>query len=281
MGLNFIRKIKEIKLQLDLIIQKKNDERGLAVADYLETHLYNNPKYKDSNRLNKYEYQAFSQYGEDGIIEEIFNRIGRTNKYFIEFGVENGLECNSLNLLYNKWNGLWIEGSNAHYNDIAKRFSGMIGSKQLTVKNEFITAENIESIFKSADAPAEPDMLSIDIDYNDYYVWQAIKNYKPRVVVIEYNSVFHPGTDFVVDYDANRSWDGSSYFGASITALERLGTEKGYSLVACSYAGTNAFFVRTDLIADKFEGPFTAANHFEPLRYFLFAKTGHRRDHRP
>jgi len=281
MGLNFIKRLRQIREQVDLLIRKRDEDKALYVAQFLEENLYNNPKYKNSNRLNKHEYQAFSQYGEDGIIEEIFNRIGTTNKYFIEFGVENGLECNSLNLLYKGWQGLWIEGSEMYCGEIKERFADMIGKKQLTIKNQFITAENIESIFKSADSPAEPDMLSIDIDYNDYYVWEAIKNYKPRVVVLEYNAVYRPGTDFVVPYNPTRVWDGTSYFGASLTAFERLGGVKGYSLVGCSYAGTNAFFVRNDLINDKFEAPFTAENHYEPVRYFLYHKNGHRRGHRP
>jgi len=281
MAFEFIKKLNLIKDQLSIIAQQKNDDKALQVAQFLADNLYNHPKYKDSKRLNKYEYQSFSQYGEDGIIQEIFNRIGTTNKYFIEFGVENGLECNSLNLLYKQWQGLWIEGNPQYCQEINTRFADMIGRKQLSIKNSFITAENIEQLFESAGAPAEPDMLSIDIDYNDYYIWQAITKYNPRVVVIEYNATYQPETDFVVPYNATRVWDGSSFFGASLAALERLGEQKGYSLVSCSFAGTNAFFVRNDLLNDTFEAPYTAANHYEPVRYFLYHKNGHRRGHIP
>jgi hypothetical protein len=281
MAFEFIKKLNLIKDQLSNITQQKNDDKALQVAQFLVENLYNHPKYKDSKRLNKYEYQSFSQYGEDGIIQEIFNRIGTTNKYFIEFGVENGLECNSLNLLYKQWQGLWIEGNPMYCQEINTRFADMIGSKQLSIKSSFITAENIEQLFESACAPAEPDMLSIDIDYNDYYIWQAITKYNPRVVVIEYNATYQPETDFVVPYNATRVWDGTSYFGASLTALERLGKLKGYSLVSCSFAGTNAFFVRNNLLNDAFEAPYTAANHYEPARYYLYHKNGHRRGHIP
>jgi len=281
MGLNFIKKIKEIKLQLDELLRRNNDDRGLRAANYLAGHLFNNPKYRDSKRLNKHEYQVFSQYGEDGIIQEIFNRIGTTNKYFIEFGVENGLECNSTNLLYKDWQGLWIEGSKQSSKEINERFGDLIGQGKLTIKNEFITAENIEAIFKAGGAPNEPDMLSIDIDYNDYYVWEAITNFKPRMVVIEYNSTFRPDTRFVVPYNASQTWDGSSFFGASLLALQQLADTKGYCLVGCSFAGTNAFFVRKDLVADHFEGPFTAENHYEPTRFFLYYKAGHPKNHIP
>jgi hypothetical protein len=281
MAFEFIKRLNQIKDQLTNLTQKHNDDKALQVASFLADNLYNHPKYKDSKRLNKHEYQSFSQYGEDGIIQEIFNRIGTTNKYFIEFGVENGLECNSLNLLYKQWQGLWIEGNPQYCREINERFADMIGSKQLGVKNSFITAENIESLFESAGAPAEPDMLSIDIDYNDYYIWQAITKFKPRVVVIEYNATYQPETDFVVPYNATRVWDGTSFFGASLAALERLGTQKGYSLVGCSFAGTNAFFVRNDLINGQFEAPYTAANHYEPVRYYLYHKNGHPRGHLP
>jgi len=111
MGLNFIKRISQIRNSLNTIQKKIDDDKGFTTTQFLNEHLFNNPKYLSSKRLNKHEYQVFSQNGEDGIIQEIFDRVGYTNKYFIEFGVENGLECNSTNLLYKGWSGLWIEGS--------------------------------------------------------------------------------------------------------------------------------------------------------------------------
>ncbi|GHT83606.1 hypothetical protein FACS189467_9020 [Bacteroidia bacterium] len=148
---------------------------------------------------------------------------------------------------------------------------------QLKATCSFITAENIENLFREVNVPSEFDLLSIDIDRNDYYVWDAIKSYNPRVVVIEYNSIFRPGCEFVVPYDATAMWDGTSYCGASIESLYKLGLKKGYKLVACGFSGVNAFFVREDLIENKFESPFTPKNHFEPPRYFLYTKNGHSR----
>lgn len=281
MGLNFIKRIRQIRDILNTVIDQKNIERGIQVAQFYAEHLFNNPKYNNNKRLNKSERQVFSQNGEDGIIQEIFNRIGTTNKYFIEFGVTDGLESNSLNLLYKQWQGLWIEGNAEDTKKINIRFSDFIKEGKIAVKNNFITAENIESIFKSANVPAEPDLLSVDIDYNTYHIWDAITNYKPRVVVIEYNSNFPPDTHFVVRYNAERMWDGTSYFGASLLALEQLGKAKGYNLVGCVFTGTNAFFVREDLTADLFEAPFTAEHHYEPNRDFLNYRNGHTRGHRP
>jgi hypothetical protein len=281
MGLNFIKRITQIRNILNVVLKKIDDDKGIKVTQFLAEHLFNNPKYTSSKRLNRHEYQVFSQNGEDGIIQEIFNRIGHTNKYFIEFGVENGLECNSTNLLYKNWSGLWIEGSNECYNQVLVRFKDMIDNGQLKIQNEFITAENIQSFFDKANAPVEPDLLSIDIDYNDYYIWKAITKYKPRVVIIEYNSVFRPDTHFVVKYNPKRMWDKTSYFGASLLALEQLGNEMGYNLVGCVFSGSNAFFVRKDLIGDLFEAPYSAENHYEPNRDFLLYKAGHPKNHIP
>ncbi|MEO6849417.1 MAG: hypothetical protein ABI166_02270, partial [Mucilaginibacter sp.] len=143
MGLNFIKRIRQVRDLINVVIKKKDEEKSIRVEQFLHDHLYNNPKYSNSKRLNKAEYQVFSQYGEDGIIQEIFDRIGHTNKYFVEFGVENGLECNSMNLLYKQWQGLWIEGSETYSKQIAVRFKDLIDSKRLMIKNEFINAENI------------------------------------------------------------------------------------------------------------------------------------------
>ncbi len=119
------------------------------------------------------------------------------------------------------------------------------------------------------------DLLSVDIDRNDYYVWERITHYRPRVVVIEDNAMFPPGVDWVIPYDGKAWWDQrTSYWGASLSALERLGRSKGYSLVACSLTGANAFFVRDDLLGDKFSAPYTAEHHYEPTRLYLILVQG-------
>ncbi len=111
------------------------------------------------------------------------------------------------------------------------------------------------------------DLLSIDVDLNTYWLCKAITNYEPRVVVVEYNALFPPPVEWVVRYDPMSAWDGTCYFGASLKSLENLGTLKGYRLVGCDVTGVNAFFVRQDLVEDKFLRPFTAENHYEPMRY--------------
>jgi hypothetical protein len=250
-----------------------------AVAEeYVERQMRENPKYQNPKRLNKYEYQVYSQNGEDGIISEIFRRVGTQNKFFVEFGVGDGLENNTVCLLLKGYTGCWIEANEKQTKSINRRFSSLVNEKKLTVKHAVITAENIERLFKEADVPEEFDFLSIDIDGNDYWVWQAIENYHPRVVTIEYNSMFPPDIECTIRYDPAFFWRGTSYFGASLKALENLGRKKGYCLVGCDFKGMNAFFVRQDLVADKFLEPFTAENHYEPIRYHFQTRIGHPKD---
>ncbi len=240
--------------------------------------MHKNPKYDNPKKLNRYEFKVFSQAGEDGIISEIFNRIGTTNKFFVEFGVGNGLENNSAYLLVKGWQGYWIEGSERFCQSIRQSFEDLIANQQLTLKNTFITGENIEDLFRKGNVPTELDLLSIDIDGNDYWVWQAITNYRPRVVILEYNAIYPPESSWVMQYNPSHQWKYNSHMGSSLKALEKLGHQKGYKLVACSFSGVNAFFVREDLLADHFCSPFSAENHYEPARYFLCSqKAGHPR----
>jgi hypothetical protein len=111
--------------------------------------------------------------------------------------------------------------------------------------------------------------LSIDIDRNDYWVWKAIEVVRPRVVVIEYNAALRPPLSLVVPYDPRAMWNGTNYFGASLEAMVRLGREKGYRLVGCSFSGGNAFFVRNDVAGTHFLDPATAEEHYEPPRQFF------------
>ncbi len=226
------------------------------------------PRFQDPLRLLGSGFKVFSMHDEDGIIEEIFRRIGETNRWFVEFGAGDGLENCTTYLLMKGWRGAWIEGSAACYKAIQKNLSFAIGEGRLKVRYSFVTAENIEALLDELGVPEEFDFLSIDIDRNDYWVWEAIRRYRPRAVAIEYNANWMPTVACVVPYDPYAIWDGSSYSGASLKALERLGRRKGYCLVGCNFTGVNSFFVREDLAGGgRFKEPFTAENHFEPPRY--------------
>ena len=250
---------------------------NVMVDQYLDAHLHNNPRYSEPGRLARHERQVFSQGGEDGIIAEIFSRIGTSNRFFIEFGVGNGLENNTTALLVKEWSGLWIEANDEWARDIERDFHALLSTKQLRLRHAFVTAENIESLFEAAGVPKEFDLLCVDIDGNDFWVWQAIDVYKPRVVVIEYNAIFGSETRWAMRYDPEAVWNGTSHQGASLKSLEGLAEQKGYHLVGCSFSGVNAFFVRRDLVGNAFCHPFTAENHYEPARYHLLRTSGHPR----
>jgi hypothetical protein len=234
------------------------------------------PRHADPKRLLRYGFKTYSQSDEDGIIQEIFKRIGTSNRIFVEFGVESGVECNSVKLLVEGWRGLWLEGSAKRVEQIQKNFQTFLDERKLAVSEAFVAAENINALLEAGGVTGEIDFLSIDIDNNDYWVWKAITVIKPRVVVIEYNAALRPPLSLVVPYDPQRRWDGSNYFGASLEALVRLGRGKGYRIVGCNFSGANAFFVRDDIAGNHFLEPATAEEHYEPPRYFFsMLKGGH------
>lgn len=231
--------------------------------------LLSEPRYLEKHRLLRHGAKVFSQADEDGILAEIFRRIGQRGRTFVEFGVGNGLECNSTWLLMQGWKGLWIEQAKVQCEAIRQSFSSFLDNKSLFLVEDRITSENINRLIASAFPFGEIDLLSIDIDYNDYWIWQAIEVVAPRVVVIEYNASWIPPAAITVPYSADRKWNGTNYFGASLCALTKLGAEKGYALVGCTLSGVNAFFVRNDLLEENFHAPGSAEEHYEPPRYYL------------
>jgi hypothetical protein len=226
------------------------------------------PRYANPKRLLQHGFKVYSQNDEDGIIQEIFRRIGTANRTFIEFGVQNGFECNTAKLLVEGWRGLWLEASSKSVAEIFSNFQPHLSSGALSVVETTVIAANIDASFEKAGFGGEIDLLGIDIDNNDYWVWKAINSIRPRVVVIEYNCSLRPPLSLVVPYSENATWPGGNYFGASLNALVSLGRAKGYRIVGCCFAGVNAFFVREDLCGDHFVEPATAEEHYEPGRYF-------------
>lgn len=215
-------------------------------------------------------FKAYSQNDEDGIIQEIFLRIGTTNRTFIEFGCGEGLENNTLYLLLLGWSGVWIDGNPKNIESVNRLHRGALDKNALRAESHMITAENIDDVLSELCEEKQIDLLSIDIDGNDYWVWSALQSINPRVVVVEYNATLRPPVDAVQAYRADTRWNETNYYGASLAALERLGTFKGYALVGCNLNGVNAFFVRQDCLNDRFAPPFTAAHHYMPPNFDLF-----------
>lgn len=185
------------------------------------------------NLMREYESKVFSQAGQDGVIEHIFQVIGTTNKYFVEFGAGDGVDIsNTANLRLNKgWTGLLMDSN----------------TSAECVQKEFITAENIQNLFKRYKVPVSFDYLSIDVDGNDFWIWKAITMYWPRLVSVEFNSNFSWEQSLTMPYDPNFKWDGTKYFGASLAALTKESIRKGYYLVHI-VGNLDAFFVRRDCV---------------------------------
>jgi hypothetical protein len=197
------------------------------------------------------EFKVFSQWGEDGIIQHIVNNIPIENPIFIEFGVETYTESNTRFLLVNNnWSGLVIDGSQNNIDYI--KADSIYWRYNLKAECSFIDKDNINQIIKKNGIAGEIGLLSVDIDGNDYWVWDAINVVNPAIIVCEYNSLWGAKksvtTPYKADFSRNDAHPSNLYYGASIQALVDLANHKGYALVAGNRAGNNVFFVRYDLL---------------------------------
>ncbi len=200
--------------------------------------------------LREVEFKVFSQWGEDGIIQYLINKVPIEHNTFIEFGVEDYTESNTRMLLMNdNWQGLVIDGSHAHIRYIQR--DDIYWRYAQTAQCHFITRETINDIISSAGMKGDIGLLSIDIDGNDYWVWEALDVVNPRIVICEYNSVFGSDCAVTIPYDEQfqrtKAHYSNLYFGASLPALCILAERKGYEFCGSNSVGTNAFFVRKDL----------------------------------
>jgi hypothetical protein len=217
------------------------DRRLAAVAEIARRA---DPSLYAGADLTASELRVFSQNGEDGVIVEIFNRIGVTNRYFVEFGIQDGTEGNAVLLAdVFGWSGLFIEGDDELVDRVRRKYS----HGPVDVLHGMVTAANINELFAAAGVPREPDLLSIDIDGNDLYVWRALEWARPRLVVIEYNSGILAEGPVAQPYAPERTWDGSGAFGSTLAALDVVAAEKGYRFAHTDLSGVNAFYVRDDL----------------------------------
>lgn len=225
-------KLDNIQLALGRIEKRQLDSLG-----------YNNPI--------QWEFQVSSQWGEDGIIQFLVGKVPILNKIFIEFGVENYTEANTRFLLQNNyWSGLVIDGNEKSIEQIKK--SDLYWRYNLKAHSAFIDKDNIDKIIGSNGINGDIGLLSVDIDGNDYWVWQAINSVQARIVVCEYNSLFGSSARVSIPYEStfNRNAKGRpvTYYGASIAALTFLAQKKGYELVAGNSAGNNIFFVKKEYL---------------------------------
>lgn len=199
-------------------------------------------------RITDFEFKVFSQWGDDGIIQFLINKLGITEKKFIEFGIENYRESNTRFLLMNNnWDGLVFDGSQKNIQIVQR--DNIYWRYNLKAECAFITAENINSLLEKNNFDGRVGLLHIDIDGNDYWVWKAINNSDADIVIMEYNALFGDERAISIPYNPNFSVSDAHYsrvyFGASLAALHQLAGEKGYYFIGCNSAGNNAYFLHS------------------------------------
>jgi hypothetical protein len=206
-------------------------------------------------RLADAEFKVFSQFGDDGIIQYLTHRtdIPPDSQIFIEFGVQDYQESNTRFLLMNdNWRGLILDGDRANMEKVVR--GSDYWRHDLTASAAFIDRDNVNDLFLRHGFRGEIGLLSIDIDGNDYWVWERIEVVNPIILVAEYNSTFGAERAVTIPYDAkfqrSRAHYSNLYWGASLKALCLLAERKGYSFVGSNSAGNNAYFVRDDKLGD-------------------------------
>jgi hypothetical protein len=196
--------------------------------------------------LTSFEMRVFSQSGEDGVIAEILSRIGITNKWFVEFGIGTGHQGNCVLLadVYG-WNGLFCEPDAGNFSKLQRKY---LHNPNIQTEHVAITPANIEEVFDRRGVPEELDVLSIDVDTIDYWIWKALNKYRPRLLVVEYNGSLNLDQRLAYPEDTSARWDEATrFYGSSLGAFRQLAEEKNYQLVHTEMNGVNAFFVPDDL----------------------------------
>jgi hypothetical protein len=222
--------------------------------------------------FRKVGFKVFSQWDEDGIIQYLINKIPIENKTFIEFGVENYEESNTRFLLLNNhWQGLVLDASATDVRYI--QTDRIYWEFDLQAKCTWITRDNVNSLLAEAGFSDDIGLLSIDIDGNEYWIWEAIQSIRPRIVIVEYSSLFGLlpiSIPYKEDFDRTVAHFSTLYYGCSLAALSHLAKKKGYLLVGSNVWGHNAFFVRSD-VAGEFKG-------LEPEEAYVLSKFRESRD---
>lgn len=205
--------------------------------------------------MDNFEKRVYSQNGEDGIIEHIFNTIGTTNKIAVEFGVSaggSGLQANTRLLAEQDWKVFWFDYSPAT----------SIPENCVFTQTK-LTSDNIHTVFEAAGIPKDFDLLSIDVDGNDYHLRDALHLYNPRVCIMEYNGSFDGATEYIMEEDNDFVWrKGNKSFGASLKSLTLQAERLGYELVYCDRKGVNSFFIKS---SDNIFPKKTSEEAYKPL----------------
>ena len=209
-----------------------------------------NLKLKRIKDLSEVEFQVYSQWGEDGIIDWLVNKFPEIPKSFLEIGTENYKESNTRFLLINKnWDGFIIEADKSSVKDIKSQ--RVYWKHNLIVENQFVDQNNINTIIKRINIPKKLGLLSLDIDGIDYWVLKKLSVLEPSIVICEYNSLFGQKKAITVPYKKNYVRSNEHYsnlfYGASIKAFIDLLKKRNYFFIGTNSAGNNAFFVSQNI----------------------------------
>jgi hypothetical protein len=233
-----------------------------------------------ANPLTAFGRKVFSQSDEDGLIAEVLRRMGIERGIYCEFGVGDGLECNTLALAAQGWRGCWISGQDLAFD------AGSVDPSFFRFHEVWVDLDNVVELYRngvSAFGAADADVLSFDLDSRDLFFLAALleAGARPALAVAEYNARFAPPIRWSMPPDDARPWRGTDYFGASLASLAHLFESHGYRLVACNAAsGANAFFIDERRFEDRFaDVPRDVATLFEEP-FYRFAAYGHPSDPR-
>jgi hypothetical protein len=203
--------------------------------------------------LAQVEFRVFSEWGDDGIIQWLTHHLSIPNKTFIEFGVKDYREANTRFLMMNdNWSGFVMDGSEKNVSKI--RNSEYYCRYELNATSVFIDCDNINGLIASQSFDPGVGLLHIDLDGNDYWIWEKIDVVAPVIVIVEYNSIFGMDRAITIPYDKGfqrtQAHHSNLYFGASLKALHHLAGQKGYAFIGCNSAGNNAYFVQNEALND-------------------------------
>lgn len=227
-------------------LHRKMDETKVLAARGLVRNVRSSPPLDD---IREAEFKVFSQFGDDGILQYLLSHVGIEDDSFIEFGVADYTESNTRFLLVNdNWRGLVIDSGAKNIRTI--RRDPLFWRHELLAIQAFVTRENLNALIGESGIGSRPSILSIDIDGNDYWVWEALDVVTPAIVVIEYNSLFGARRAVTIpyqaDFDRGQAHYSGLFGGCSLRALGLLAERKGYAFVGCNSSGNNAYFVRRD-----------------------------------
>ncbi len=254
---------KEKKMRLSYLFQKFKksiwlmprhesyyEDQMLLLAKLLVENVKNK---KEISSLKDVEFKVFSQWGDDGIIQWLIHNLEIPNETFVEFGVNNYIESNTRFLLLNdNWSGLVMDGSKKNIENIKQ--TRYYRKYDLDAVCAFIDCDNINDLILARKFDKNIGILHIDIDGNDYWVWEKIDVIDPVIVIMEYNSIFGKDRAITIPYDNNfqrrHAHYSDLYFGASLKALNNLAEQKGYAYIGSNTGGNNAFFVKKEKLND-------------------------------